>query len=290
MGKPEQGSVSKPPPLGKRIYASLLAIVPGAGHLYLRMNLAASVVLVVAVAVMISMYVLLPPYFVFFRIWFLAAIWGSSIVSIWATRGKAQPRAGWLGLVAAVVLYLALGTAASLFNLYGNNRSFEFRTTSMRPTLEVGDKIVVRTGGPYLRGDVVCFRFPESSGEIWLKRLIALPGDRVRYVGDRLQIDGFSRHYQRIGEGESRTSVPAEILWETNAGRRYLIMDSHPDELPWEGVIPEGHFFLLGDNRDYSHDSRSWGPLLEELLIGRAMYKKNDAGMTSLTPEPIDQP
>lgn len=118
---------------------------------------------------------------------------------------------------------------------------------SMQPTLETGQRLIVYRlayvfGGPQ-RGDVVVFRSPNNPSDNLVKRIIGLPGETVSVRDGRIYID--------------------DILLE------------EPDFIPesqyggtWE--IPEGHYFALGDNRNASNDSHSWGAVSAEDIIGRA--------------------
>jgi len=134
---------------------------------------------------------------------------------------------------------------------------FRIPSNSMMPTLLTGDFILVNkfTYGlraPVLnnefldlgepeRGDVIVFRYPRDPTTPFIKRVVGVPGDRIAYL-EKL---GGDEHYILVQEGASGIEVKTQ-------------------------VIPEGHYFVLGDNRDNSRDSRYWGTVPEELLIGKA--------------------
>ena len=168
---------------------------------------------------------------------------------------------------------------------------FRIPSGSMMPTLLVGDFILVNKfayglrlpvlhtkiadlGEPE-RGDVVVFRFPRNPEEDYIKRIVGLPGDRIGYFNKTVYINGEPMPqwvvgvYHGVGSGEVMTGAEERI--EDLAGRRHHIL-IRPDRLNVEGeyVVPEGHYFVLGDNRDNSNDSRFWGFVPEENLVGKA--------------------
>ncbi len=169
---------------------------------------------------------------------------------------------------------------------------FRIPSGSMMPTLLAGDFIAVNkfsyglrlpimerkvfdVGAPG-RGDVVVFRFPADGETVFIKRIVGLPGDRIRYGRDRtLYVNGAAarqgegRTYTGAGSGSHMTG--AEHRTETLDGRTHALL--HRPGLPvaaGEWTVPEGRYFVLGDNRDKSHDSRFWGFVPEENLIGPA--------------------
>jgi len=149
----------------------------------------------------------------------------------------------------AIILALIVRTF-----LLGN---FKIPTGSMRPTLVEGDrifanKLLYRFREP-ARGDVVIFKFPQDTKRDFIKRLIAKPGDTVRITqrgeilvnGEVLEGPGISNnfYYNRGVFGESGEDI----------------------------VVPEGNFYMLGDNSGSSRDSRYWGFVPEEYIVGRAI-------------------
>ena len=169
---------------------------------------------------------------------------------------------------------------------------FRIPSGSMMPTLLIGDFIavnkfsygirlpvtnrkVVDFGQPE-RGDVVVFRYPVDGETIFIKRIVGLPGDRIRYDRDKkLHINGVEaeRSAAEVYEGSGSGSHM------TGAGRRLEALGEHTHAILYrpgqptvdgEWIVPEGQYFVLGDNRDKSHDSRFWGFVPEENLIGPA--------------------
>jgi signal peptidase I len=185
---------------------------------------------------------------------------------------------------------------------------FKIPSGSMIPTLLVGDFILVNkytygirvpvlntklveVGSPK-RGDVVVFRYPDDPTLDYIKRVVGLPGDRLEYRDKRLWINGrpvpvrqvedylhrermqFSRRFIETLDG-----VEHEILVEDGApgfapGQRAF---PHADNCSYnsEGLactVPAGHYFMMGDNRDNSSDSRVWGFVPDDNIVGRAFF------------------
>lgn len=167
---------------------------------------------------------------------------------------------------------------------------FRIPSSSMVPTLLVGDFIfvnkftyglrlpvtntkIVDIGDPD-RGDVIVFKLPSDTGVNYIKRLVGLPGDTVRYENRRLYINGARVDVEAMGqyrgEGESGALLYNETLGE--AGHEILLM---PGRRSLEGTfrVPAGHYFMMGDNRDNSKDSRyrGVGIIPEQLIVGKAV-------------------
>lgn len=170
---------------------------------------------------------------------------------------------------------------------------FRIPSGSMMPTLLIGDFIlvnkftygvrlpvlnnkVIELGEPE-RGDIVVFRYPKDPKVDYIKRVIGLPGDRISYFNKRVFVNGKPAkqvslgRYQGMGQGTNMSG--AEQLLEDLAGVEHSILISR--SMPsMEGVfvVPEGHYFVMGDNRDNSNDSRYWGTVPEENLVGKAFF------------------
>ncbi len=168
---------------------------------------------------------------------------------------------------------------------------FRIPSASMMPTLQVGDFILVskyaygvrlpllgteilETGEPR-RGDVVVFRFPQDPSVDYIKRVVGLPGDRIGYFDKILYINGepapqeILGTYTGVGAGLSLTG--ASLRLERLDGVEHQILIQNRRRLgEGEYVVPEGHYFVMGDNRDNSNDSRFWGTVPEENLVGKA--------------------
>ena len=171
---------------------------------------------------------------------------------------------------------------------------FKIPSGSMIPTLLVGDFIVVNkfaygirlpvlnkkiisTGEPE-RGDVVVFRYPVDTSVNFIKRAVGLPGDTVTYRDKQLFVNGEKVEVTSVGRFDSsdiKCSTPAidaSLHYEKlgDANHNILLHDrSGGRDEQW--VVPEGHYFMMGDNRDRSNDSREWGFVPEENVLGRAV-------------------
>ena len=171
---------------------------------------------------------------------------------------------------------------------------FRIPSNSMMPTLLTGDFILVNKftyglrlpvtnrkfvslGAP-VRGDVVVFRPPHHPDQDWIKRIIGLPGDRIGYRDNQVFINGEAVAYTPIGRyegvGNGAEMTGAEELQEMLEGRSHRVLER--TDLPFmdqgegEWAVPAGHYFVMGDNRDNSEDSRYWGFLPEQNLRGKA--------------------
>ena len=128
------------------------------------------------------------------------------------------------------------------------------------------------------RGDVIVFRLPRMPRIDYIKRVMGLPGDRIGYYDNQVHINGEPIGYESLGTYQGHDSgigmTGAEELREQLAGRAHLVLERTglPYRDPGEGewVVPPGHYFVMGDNRDNSEDSRYWGFLPEENLRGKA--------------------
>jgi signal peptidase I len=175
---------------------------------------------------------------------------------------------------------------------------FRIPSSSMVPTLHIGDFILVNkfsygvrlpvlntkildTGSPQ-RGDVMVFRYPKGEANKdkpdvdYIKRVVGLPGDRIGYFDKTIYINGDPVGQElRDKTMDVRAISPAgsELRFEHLGDDGHMIL-VEPDKRLVEGetVVPEGHYFVMGDNRDNSNDSRYWGTVPEENLVGKAFF------------------
>ena len=154
---------------------------------------------------------------------------------------------------------------------------------SMLPTLHINDRLIIdklsyRFSNP-IRGDVVVFNPPEQlerelvangekkDKEAFIKRVIGLPGDRIEVKGGKVYINNRSLSENYLGE-------PPRYQWSST-------------ELTPDGIVPPGHYLVLGDNRNNSYDSHYWGFVPKDKIIGKAIIRFwpiNRAG--GITPQP----
>jgi signal peptidase I len=186
---------------------------------------------------------------------------------------------------------------------------FHIPSSSMVPTLLVGDFIlvnkydygvrlpvlhtkIVSVSGPQ-RGDVVVFHFPEesaanfcmaspecamdevqrSAGTDFIKRVIGLPGDHIVYRDKKLYINGVAMPREQVGGYTGPNAAGADLSDEKFGGSAHQVL-TIPGYASREGewTVPPGEYFMMGDNRDNSWDSRYWGYVPERNLVGRAFF------------------
>lgn len=171
---------------------------------------------------------------------------------------------------------------------------FRIPSGSMYPTLHIGDFIlvnkysygvrlpviyrkVIQVGEPK-RGEVVVFRYPVEPDKDYIKRVIGLPGDHISYINKTLFVNGQAILQQPIGRYETTGSGAVmngatELNEDLLGVQHHILMDSdRPSGDLMDVVVPEGQYFMMGDNRDHSYDSRFWGFVPEENLKGRAFF------------------
>ena len=189
---------------------------------------------------------------------------------------------------------LALGFRSLLFE------PFNIPSGSMIPSLLVGDYLFVskysygysRYSFPFgmapfdgrifetppERGDVAVFRQPQNESVAFIKRIVGLPGDRIQVVNGVLRINDVAVNRDRKGfatASDGYNVIRFAVYQETLPnGKSYLIQERSDDDLLDNTnvfLVPEGHYFMMGDNRDNSHDSRYWGLVPESNIIGEAI-------------------
>lgn len=187
---------------------------------------------------------------------------------------------------------------------------FKIPTGSMIPTLWVGDLIlvnkyhygvrlpvinkkIIEVNQP-ARGDVMVFRYPPDPNVDYIKRVIGLPGDEVSYLNKELRVNGQAvprvklpdffddtqtTYIPQFEEQLPGMAKPHKLLIYPNAtlGNSPLLKFPHFENCNYsiEGVsckVPAGHYFMMGDNRDNSQDSRYWGFVPEQNIVGKAFY------------------
>lgn len=161
---------------------------------------------------------------------------------------------------------------------------FQIPSGSMLPTLEVGDFILVNkyqyglrlpVAGTKVveiedpqRGDIVVFKFPQDGKTNYIKRVIGLPGDTIRYDEKQLFING------NLVDERLLAKLSPYKLYEEKVGDTTHKLIEHQlrrnIESEGEWIVPENSYFVMGDNRDNSNDSRFWGFVPDELIVGKA--------------------
>ncbi len=181
---------------------------------------------------------------------------------------------------------------------------FRIPSGSMMPTLLIGDYILVNkfaygirlpvlnttlieTGKPH-RGDVAVFKYPgdgpddPTKGTDYIKRVIGLPGDVIDFRDNIISVNGVPVAQEQIGIYKPDRDRPDQKDWyvkrELLPGREHEILQRPGQaQVHWRGgtdrwEVPAGQYFVMGDNRDNSEDSRFWGMVPEANLVGRAFF------------------
>ena len=170
---------------------------------------------------------------------------------------------------------------------------FRIPSGSMLPSLHIGDFILVNkfsygirlpvvhkkiigVGGP-ARGDVMVFRYPRDPSLNFVKRVVGLPGDVIAYRGKKLSING--EEVPRIDDGvfhfnqsKQRGESADRYLETTDASTHTILIDRTLPSRDMEVSVPAGHYFVMGDNRDHSNDSRYWRFVPEANVVGKAFF------------------
>jgi signal peptidase I len=185
---------------------------------------------------------------------------------------------------------------------------FKIPSSSMVPTLLVGDfilvnkftygirlpvvnKKIVELGSPQ-RGDVMVFRYPEDPSLDYIKRVVGVPGDRLEYRNKRLSINGSPVPLRQIDDylSKERMQFSRRHVETLNGHEHQILLEEDAPafvapsrSFPHTGncnynmsglacTVPPGHYFMMGDNRDNSSDSRVWGFVPDENIVGKAFF------------------
>lgn len=170
---------------------------------------------------------------------------------------------------------------------------FRIPSGSMMPTLLIGDFILVNKFAygirlPVIhskimdvsdpkRGDIVVFRFPKNPEIDYIKRVVGVPGDRVAYYQKKVYINGKLAtqkslgKYDGVGKGKDMTGAE-HIIENLSAVEHEILIKNGMPSVEGVFVVPEGQYFVMGDNRDNSNDSRYWGTVPEQNLVGKAFF------------------
>jgi signal peptidase I len=265
---------ARPTPLWPAIVVSLLAYpFAGAGVLLQRLSAARLLCFAASVALLVA-HAFTPPgpapvvrvaYFASYLLW---------IVGIVVTC-VGQPRtvsSWWRILIPAVSALLVVKVGLKLFVV----ESFQLPSGSMLPNLAIGDRLfsskLLLTPS---RGDVIVFDFPPRPEIKYMKRVIGLSGETVEIRGNQVIIDGqpLPRQLLSVPCGAGAGDAGCEV-WEELAGRHaYRVFQTPGRRADFPPTrVPADAFFVLGDNRDNSSDSRVWGTVARSLVKGRATF------------------
>jgi signal peptidase I len=129
-------------------------------------------------------------------------------------------------------------------------------------------------------GDVMVFRFPGDPSQNFIKRVIGLPGDHVVYKDKKLYINGvlmeqtpldeYSYSEGRDSQGNDLQIASTRMQENLDGVEHSILLSDGPDQMPKDIIVPEHQYFVMGDNRDRSNDSRFWGTVPEQNIVGKA--------------------
>ncbi len=193
----------------------------------------------------------------------------------------------WFCLGLVVVCRLTL--AAGLLMIAPATAVYKIPSSSMVPSLNIGERILVDQGSYWdneiERWDIVVFYYPRSPDETWVKRVVGLPGDLVTVTRDRLLINGnpvplraadpdLVQPYKDALYSQSPEEQNVDAYIESDGEHEHLIFLSG-DQKPSLYRVPPDHYFVMGDNRSFSYDSRGFGPVHVSLILGKvyAIFK-----------------
>jgi signal peptidase I len=186
-----------------------------------------------------------------------------------------------------VGLLVVVGGVALVGIYFYGFRLLNHPTASMANTIVPGEKIAAtRFFGEIKRGDLLVFKYPRDPHILYLKRVIGLPGETIAVRGKNVFINGQELAEKRIkvdlGADDPNAEKPLRELGAEGAGEYRVFYD----KTTWEGgatdefgmnfavqtpfIIPAGQYFMLGDSRDNSQDSRFWGPVAQDAILWKA--------------------
>jgi signal peptidase I len=293
----------------RRIAATLGFFIPPAGMLYVaRPGRAAVYLMLTAAIATVDLLVLRERHWVAEAAGLLVAI-VCAVQAYRFARDFREVKRPWYshgpGMIFVVVAFAGLALAARVFVV----EPFSFQSASMQPSIEPGDRLIVKKWGygnygtfgihfaragmssEVTRGDVVVFESPENRSVTFAMRIVALPGDQVAYFSKRLWVNdqevprrqvsdyvrkdraaGSPQYLERLDGGEYPVLIEAEASAFVPPAKLFPSLDRCT--FTKEGMscrVPEGHYFVLGDNRDHSDDSRVWGFVPAANIVGKVL-------------------
>lgn len=217
-----------------------------------------------------------------------------------------------MNLVAIFAILLFISLVGSRIFLW---EPFNAPSGSMRPSVMTGDYFLVSKSaygysrysfplamfpfegrvweGPVERGDIAVFRRPPENNIDYIKRIIGMPGDRIQMWEGILHINGKAVERERMEDfADDRGGKVIQYIETLPNGRRHGILEALGDEGHLDNTVefevPEGHYFAMGDNRDNSADSRIFGFIPADNLIGKlgvVFWRGSERRLTWLTPD-----
>lgn len=196
---------------------------------------------------------------------------------------ETHPDTEWISSAQSLLVTIVIAVFVITFVI----QAFQIPTPSMEDTLLVGDYLLVdklhfggKFGAPFVpyrpikHGDIIVFHYPVNPPQHFVKRVIGVPGDRVRLINKQVYVNGIAMNepyvVQKIGDHNifrdefPRLNLPYGIEAGWWLQMQKLVEDG-------QLIVPQGYYFVLGDNRDESLDSRYWGFVPRENVIGRPL-------------------
>lgn len=207
-------------------------------------------------------------------------LWCYGMADAWRTarsQSAYTPRPWQVGGMYALVFVLCNGVALPLCMGYVQSHvvaSYHIPSTSMEPSVRMGDVLFAdkRYNCPgcqstVQRGDVAIFTYPNNRTQNYIKRVVALPGDRVQIQGRQVRVNGVLLNQQETATAQGWLVTEQ---WQGRSWQVQWASDTAPlPELDMQ--VPPGHAFVLGDNRSTSHDTRQFGTVPLQDIVGKAL-------------------
>ena len=254
------------------ILASVLSLVqPGAGQVYAGRYAAGAAMwasgVLLAIALLGGVLGRSPLSLVVVLLAVLALHGSSAVHAYRAARARATPQRWFERWFVCLPLFVAVSLLVRpQLDQFRRLQSFYIPAGSMEPTLLIGDRMIVARDAyastPVRRGDIICFASPERAGMVLVKRAVAVAGDRVAIRDKRLFVNGQEAREPWAQHLDPQV-FPSHPLLSEAAARR--------DNMP-EFTVPADQLFVLGDNRDFSHDSRYFGLVDRAAVVGAPLY------------------
>lgn len=193
---------------------------------------------------------------------------------------------GWMGTIQSLIATVIIAVFVITFIV----QAFQIPSESMQNTLLIGDYLLVDKEHygpaghwnwlipyqPIRRGDIIVFRYPVNPTQHFVKRVIGVPGDHVRLVNKRVAVNGHAIREPYVVHSQSfidsfRDNFPNGDTASAHLGNRWY---TELERLTEDGqlIVPADCYFVMGDNRDESLDSRYWGFVPRENIIGRPLF------------------